>query len=138
MGAIIGKVFAAAISPDGTLIAAGGWTRWTELDPSDDIYLFDRATGALAHRITGLPTTVNDLAFSPDGRRLAAALNGPNGLRLYAAELDWAEVAQDASYGGSSYGIAFASDGRVATTSLDGQLRLYEAGLAGNVAQRLH
>ena len=38
---------------------------------------------------------------------------------------------RDADYGGgSSYGAAFAPDGRLATTSYDGQIRLYPPGLA--------
>ena len=38
---------------------------------------------------------------------------------------------RDADYGGgSSYGAAFAPDGRLATTSFDGQIRLYPPGLA--------
>ena len=47
-----------AISPDGALIAAGGWTRWTKADRQEQIYLFDRASGSLVKRIDGLPNVV--------------------------------------------------------------------------------
>src|SRR5208283_1314570 len=99
--------YAVAISPDGALIAAGGWTRWTEADPQQQIYLFDRATGALVRRIEGLPNDVAHLAFSPDGARMAAVL-GSGGLRVYARHTGWAEAARDEDYGSQSYGADFA------------------------------
>jgi WD40 repeat protein len=76
----VGVAYAVAISPDGALIATGGWTRWSEADPQEQIYLLDRDTGALVRRIEGLPNNVEHLAFSPDGARLAAALH--RGLRV--------------------------------------------------------
>jgi hypothetical protein len=122
-----------AIDPAGELIAAGGWTRGVAGE--EKIYLFERATGRMVQRLEGLPTVVNHLTFSPDGRYLAAVLGG-QGLRVFerAADRDradgWAEIARDEAYGDDSYGAAFAPDGRLATTSLDGQVRLYDAAFA--------
>ena len=121
------------MSPDGSVIAAAGWTRWTEADPQEQIYLFVRATGVLMRRIDGLPTVVDRLAFSHDGGRLAAVLDR-RGLRVYSAERAWTEVARDEAYENSTYGAAFAPDGRLATASDDGKVRLYRANLEGVVS----
>jgi WD40 repeat protein len=121
----VGKVYAVAISPNGALIAAGGFTNG--VGKPRQIYLFDRASGVLVRRIKGLPNVVLHLTFSLDGGRLAATLFGRNGLRVYAGARGWDEVARDTQYSDSSYGAAFSSDGRLATTSYDGKIRLYAA-----------
>jgi WD40 repeat protein len=122
----VGKAYAAAISPDGATVAAGGWT--SGVAGEESVYLFDRATGRLLRRVGGLPDVVNHLAFSPDGARLAAAL-GSGGVRLIDPAAGQVTAA-DEGYGGDSYGAAFdPASGRLATTSLDGRVRLYGPGL---------
>jgi WD40 repeat protein len=91
----------------------------------EQIYLFDRQTGEMVRRLEGLPNVVHRLTFSPDGRYLAATL-GSDGMRIYDPEEDWLEVFRDTDYGGPRYGAVFAADGRLATTSDDGSVRLYD------------
>jgi WD40 repeat protein len=116
-----GKVFTLAVSPDGNTIAAAGW--------SPSIYLFERATGRQVGRIEPLPdTATNKLAFSHDGRRIAAGIGEPNSLRLFDVD-SRKEIAFDDKYKGAIYGISFDTTGRIATTSVDGKVRLYDRDL---------
>ena len=117
-------MYAVAISPDGSMIAAAGWTEHRHCSCS--IYLFDREPGNLVRRIAAdLPNVTHFLTFSPDGRYLAAMLGSNNGLRIFDRDKDWSEVFRDDQYGDDSYGAAFARDGRLATTSYDGLIRFY-------------
>ena len=75
----IGQAYAVAISPDGSTIAVGGWTG---TDDRFNIFLFDRASGALKQRLSDLPNVINHLAYSADGRRLAASLREQRHSRL--------------------------------------------------------
>jgi WD40 repeat protein len=118
-----GKLYAVAISPDGSAIAAAGWTS-NESGNVESIYLFERESGRLLRRLGGLPNVVNHLAYSPDGRYLAATLGGKNGLRVYQTAT-YAPAGEDRDYGDYSFGADFDRTGRLATTSFDGFIRLY-------------
>ena len=122
-----GSLYAVALSPDGRLVALGGWT--SPEGTNGNLYLFDRASGRMVQRIGGLPNVINHLAFSADGRHLAAAL-GSSGIRVFAAAPPWKELARDTDYGEErAYSVDFDRTGRLVATSEDGKLRLYDATL---------
>lgn len=122
-----GKLFAIAISPDGRRIAAGGWTGFEETG----FYIFDRESGQLIQRVVGLPAVVLHLAFSPDGRYLAAALAGRNsqrqGVRIYSTK-DYSKIGEGAEYDGNTFGLDFDLGNHLVTVAWDGFVRLYEFG----------
>lgn len=128
-----GKLYSVAISPDGRQIACGGWTQFAHGSLSIDsdghtVYLFDRETGRLTGRITGLPAVIARLVYSRDGRYLVACLGGNNGIRVYQAESLYL-VKEDRDYGDYSEGADFSPDGRLVTSSYDGYIRLYGSDL---------
>jgi uncharacterized caspase-like protein/WD40 repeat protein len=86
--------------------------------------VFDRASGRLVRRLRGLPNLVAYLAFSSDGRWLAAGLSGNGGLRVWDANR-WTAPLQDGNYGDLIDGASWSADGRLATSSYDGQVRVY-------------
>jgi WD40 repeat protein len=117
-----GKIWAVAISPDGATVAVSGFGFSGQ---PTSIYLFDRASGKLTKHIDGLPSGVDHLAYSSDGRYLAAVLYKA-GMRVYRSSDD-REMARDTDYGASSFSAEFDRAGRLVTTCFDGALRLYDA-----------
>lgn len=119
-----GKLYAVAISPDGKTVACAGQTgkSW---DGESFVYLFDTSTGELISRTQGQASSIHHLAYSPDGKWLVAALY-KGGIRLFrAGEKEVAGL--DEQYGAAVLLADFDGESRLlATTSLDGLVRLYD------------
>ena len=114
------------MSPDGATIACAGITG-VQWDKAVSIYIFERATSRLIQRIPRLPEAVARLAWSPDGRFLAAALLGRHGVRVFRAE-DGAQIGADSTYSDVSMDLDFGHGHTLAATSTDGMIRLYRVG----------
>lgn len=119
-----GKIYAMALSPDGTLLAAGGWMKISGKS-GHHIRLYDFASGELLALLTGHENVVNALAFSPNGRYLVSGSGDFN-----AMVWDIATRSLRHSLRGHTdyiYAVAFTPDsGRVVTGSFDHSLRLWE------------
>jgi WD40 repeat protein len=119
-----GQLFALAVSPDGTTVAAAGWTGW-DWEKQGSIYLFDLASGDLVRRYGGLNETVSALAWSPDGQYLAVGLQSRGGFRVLRADTGEV-VAHDPQFNDKLQDLDFSPQGRIVAVSLDGMVRLYE------------
>jgi WD40 repeat protein len=118
-----GELTNVQISPDGRIIATGGWTGW-EWDQQGCIYFFDADSGELLQRMSGFASIIGELRFSPDGRWLAAGLHGGAGLAFIDMK-DLTIKAHDHDYTERVVEVSFAPNGLIAATSLDGYLRVY-------------
>jgi WD40 repeat protein len=117
-----GKVYSVALSPDGRVAAAGGYN---QSGGDHWVYLFDTTSGNLLGRLGRLPNVIYHLAYSPDGRYLAATLGGGKGMRVWQTS-DWKQVASDENYGTvDSYGATFDKDNTLFTVADDGFVRRY-------------
>src|SRR5277367_46110 len=67
-----GKVYAAALSPDGRTVAAGGWDAFHR-PGSHALNLVDLASGAV-RRLGASPSVIHVIAWSPDGAKIAVGL----------------------------------------------------------------
>ena len=119
-----GMLYAVAMSPDGELVATSGWT--SANGRANSIYIF-RRNGTLLRTLPSLESVIDHLAWSPDGRYLAATLFGGNGVRVYRAA-DFSLIGADREYGGNSYGADFDRSGRLVTSCYDSYVRLYRVG----------
>jgi len=119
-----GKIHGVAMSPNGEFIAIGGWTGYL-WDKKNSVYIFHRSSGRMVKRIEGLPETIANVAYSPDGHFLAVTTLGKTGVHVYRAD-DLRLIGRDSEYGDATYSAHFSRDGRLVTASDDGYVRLYQ------------
>jgi WD40 repeat protein/serine/threonine protein kinase len=129
-----GAVRAVACSPDGQLVASGG--------QDGTVGLLDAATG---QRVHAFPASgfITDLAFSPDGRTLAAvnAAPGPT-LRLW--DLETKTERSLTGHTGHILGVSFHPEGKMVCTASvddpfleDGTVRLWDTRPSGKAVRAL-
>ncbi len=117
-----GKIYAVALAPNGKIAAAGGYNR---TGGDHWVYLFDTTTGKMLRRLGQLKNVIYHLTYSADGRYLAAALGGGQGMRVWDTS-NWRLIAQDTAYSNTdSYGAAFDKDDVLFTVADDGFVRRY-------------
>jgi WD40 repeat protein len=132
-GGAFGQVSAVAIAPDGKTIALSGYDAGCEFAASDCrfIHLYDSSDGTLLKRLGPVKAHVYDLAFSPDGRRLAAAA-GQQGLFIWENPLG--EQPRALSAADPAYSVVFNPTGtHLATTASDGAVTLYGGDLSAPI-----
>lgn len=124
-----GRLYAVALSPDGKRLLVAGHTgsSW-DAEKTFDIYVFDVEKRSLKFRLPNMPSTVNHLAFSPDGKFFAAVFGGKGGLGVWDAQTGKL-VGKDKEYGDLGTSVVFDRSGRLATASFDGHVRLYDSGV---------
>ncbi|WP_408639535.1 WD40 repeat domain-containing protein, partial [Neoroseomonas rubea] len=120
-----GELYAAALSPDGARLVVGGFTA-RSWDNSFGLYIYDARTGRLFARLMGLDAPANHIAFSPDGRRIAAGLSGRAGVKVWDAT-NGRVLFEDRGFTGPVRMVAFDRAGRLAASAADGTVRLYGA-----------
>ena len=120
VGALLtGTPYAVAFQPRTGLLAIGGFTSEEADFP---IYLLNPGNSSVVAVIKGVGNATTRLAFSADGRYLAA---GTQGLHVFDGTKNWAEVFHDNSYNEVVYALHFSSQGNLLVGTFDGQLRLY-------------
>ena len=138
-----GELHAAALSPDGLIAAVAGpsGTAVSESDEVDanllnisgnnkitrySIYIFSTASGNMLMNIDWIGVEILDLQFSPDGKRLVAALGGARGLVIFDAP-DFVVNRRLTGFSETVRKIDFSKSGDMAVIADDGTVRVYDS-----------
>ncbi len=115
-----GKIYAMALSPDGKLVAVGGWMR------NNGVRLFDFGTGDLVATLAGITGATNSVAFSADSKRLIAGSGAGDAAIIWNVETREI-VHRLQGHQGEIYAVGFTPDGqRAVTGSYDRTLALWD------------
>jgi WD40 repeat protein len=124
-----GKLFAGALSPNGKVLAVGGFGISGEYKP---IHLYNIESGEQIVLLKGHAKVIADLAFSPESRWLASCSSDKT-VRIWDVARRQ-EIAKLAGHTDRVNGVTFSPDGKkVVSASFDGTLRLWNVGQIANV-----
>ncbi len=119
-----GKLYDAALSPDGRTLAVGGYGL---KDALESIYLISTATGRIERVLKGHTNVIHSFAFAvpPGGRLLLASGSFDNTARIWDVATGECRGVLE-GHTNSVYGVAFAPDAsRLATASYDKTARIW-------------
>jgi WD40 repeat protein len=111
-------VTAIAFSPDGKLLASGGYRASEDdgKDPDETVRLWDPTTGFFQGTLAGLTNSIQELVFSPDGKLLTSS---DSDIRFHDSDFRLWDLTTRASleafdnYFININGIAFSPDGKI-------------------------
>lgn len=110
-------LYAAQLSPDGSLIASGGYDR--------DVHLWNAQTGALVRSLKGHNGAIFDLSFSSDGKVLATA-SADETVKLWRVS-DGERLDTLSQPQGEVWGVGFSPDNKfVVAASGDNRFRVWQ------------
>jgi WD40 repeat protein len=120
-GGEIGRLYGSAWDPTSSLVAVAGTSAGPTGGPHQ-IFVFDAAAGSFVRAFDARGGDVKRLAWSADGRFIAAVYAREPALRVFGSDgALWFEQRLPAD----SYGLSLSTDGRIAVTAFDRRVRLY-------------
>ena len=120
-GGEIGRLYGTAWDPTSRLVALAG-TSAGPMDGTHRIFIFNAAGGGFVRAFDARGGDVKRLAWSADGRFIAAVYAREPALRVFGSDGTlWFEQRLPAD----SYGLSLSADGRIAVTAFDRRVRLF-------------
>ncbi len=125
----VGALYGVAAHPAEDLVAVGGTTAVVAPDEKGKsahtgrILLFRPSSNEFVQAIDARGDDITKLAYTPDGRLLLAAYRNPGALRAFDRS---GQMVFEDRFAQASYGLAVSTSGRIAATSYEGKVSLYQ------------